>query len=716
MSEEAAAADDVRSNPMTQEDVQRELQKGINSVAFQRLIEDEEALRAQIEARYEEAQEKSRGKAPDNNTLIEEISTGVVAKFTDNNPDLIRQAQAEAQETPIDDIFGLLTPTADDPKWDGYSDAEKDAVLDLRDDPKMQDILRQQRYIEDTLGRPEGMPPLKDRVQEWVKSGHAKEAATKAKYAVMAGMIIASPPLAASMVASMAIRRVVLPKSMEAGQKLAKKTSDFLVDSGVVSREQVDKNVARLDNATQTVTGSKLGRFGMALGALAATGVVASVAMDAVNGDDLGTRMQNLWGSAKDLVSDTPAIEPEVSEEAIQSAEQVASGEPLGTDALTHSDGGNSRDALADRFDEAGHSDMAERIRAMESAQLSPDDVSTMASEMNTNTGSLTPEQMVATAQSEFGVDLSGLSQAVDTPIHTLDVTPAELNMSAEATGSAPADAVSPDAGAPDVAAHVSHDVVVGDTLSEAVYDAYQDQGVQLSASELYGPSEHTAHPGGIVGMVADQNGYADPNLIYPGDTISMDIPSPDASITPEVSDQARAAAEQVAAPEPSISNEALDAANSVAQSANEPMVSDVAKNAAVEAATGAEQAESTTKESPPWLLGIAGAMKRMFGQKEPDVEGEFDEMQDVPPLGIGNDSEENKPSRTVADVIDLPSPFVSMDASQAAEAPAEQDGNAPEAAQEKEPEMEGEYFGRGEHPEGDAPTTPEPSRDGLGM
>lgn len=68
----------------------------------------------------------------------------------------------------------------------------------------------------------------------------------------------------------------------------------------------------------------------------------------------------------------------------------------------------------------------------------------------------------------------------------------------------------------------ISIEVHSGDTLSNLVWDQYNAAGQTLSAADLYAPGPLSDHPGGVVGMIAEQNGIANPDIIRPGDTVQF--------------------------------------------------------------------------------------------------------------------------------------------------------------------------------------------------
>lgn len=79
-----------------------------------------------------------------------------------------------------------------------------------------------------------------------------------------------------------------------------------------------------------------------------------------------------------------------------------------------------------------------------------------------------------------------------------------------------------------------------GDTLSDAIWEQYKAAGTTLTAADLYAAGPLADHPGGLVGLIAEQNGIANPDHIKVGDTVQIGTPS---TATPALNGQPAAQA-----------------------------------------------------------------------------------------------------------------------------------------------------------------------------
>lgn len=636
---ESIQQQDAKLTPAAWQDIKRDMDNALNGLLVRRLASDayNEQLLETIYREYSDRRATKRESGAEAYQLVEEISTRITTNAKEVAPDLHKDLEDEISAISITDLLALFKPNNEE-MWASYTDEERQAVQDLASNEDLHEVLRHHRFLEK-----EGLAPvgqLEERIKEWIAAGHAKKALEYGSYALMAGMLIAAPPMAAGMAASMAMRRTVLPFAAVATDKIVAATEAFVVDRGLLSQEQVDAGRNKLNAITQKITGSKFGRFSMALGTLAVAGAASSIGLDAVSGDELGTRLGNLWDSAKGLVSDMPgASEAEISAtEAAGLEEADPDGQVPDIENLAHPDGGVYREALAERFAAAGHVDVAEQIRSLEGEQLDATALQNAVAQQSPLAGYMSLEQLEQAFSQRYGVDLAGLSEAaqqlpdVHAPVDA-SVTPETI---VDAETPAEATDVSPTETAPEPAEtgviSITYDVAPGDTLSEAVYDAYRAEGVSLNAAQLYGPSEYTSHSGGIIGEIAALNGLSDPNLINPNQTLSIEVHTtpgaefgaPSTPATPQISEEAISAAEDIAgrSPEaPQVSTEAIEAAQSVAQPQG---------NSEVQAREGgfSDENKVAVKDAikSNWLAGVAGAagltavavgVKRLFGKSD---------------------------------------------------------------------------------------------------
>lgn len=104
----------------------------------------------------------------------------------------------------------------------------------------------------------------------------------------------------------------------------------------------------------------------------------------------------------------------------------------------------------------------------------------------------------------------------------------------------------------------MTHLVSSGDTLSQAIMDAYQDSGISLTDADLYEPGPRSEHPGGLVGQVAELNGLSGPDMIQAGDALNMGYIEVDTSFGIRSEDMVAKSAEvagQDAGPAPTLAN-----------------------------------------------------------------------------------------------------------------------------------------------------------------
>lgn len=649
-----SALHDAKQNPISWNDIKRDMDQARNGAVLHRLTtpKHHDLL---LEAIRKQHAERSNGRSPASYQLVEEITTSIANNTKAAAPTVYQSVEDDINATDISELLSLLFPS-DDPMWSSYSEPEKEKIRELAESDELHQILRQNQFLEN-----EGLAPageLKSNIKEWIESGHAKKAVEYGTYAVMAGMLIAAPPVAASMAASMAMRRTVMPFAQKASEYLVSATEGFLVDNNVLTQEQVNSGREKLDGLTKKITGSKIGKFSLALGALAVTAAGASLAFDAASGEELGTRIGNLWDAGKGLFTEMP----EAAEAELQAADAdaVEAGEPElpapDIDSLAHPQGGVYRDALAERFLEAGHVDYADKILALETDQLDFQMLQALVAEQNSLAAYLSPSQLEAAVSGQLGVDLAGVAEAAQAPIGTsIDAGPeltaeaieAAANVAEGPAGSvemtqagAEVDGAEPEAAEPPTSVvMVDIQVAPGDTLSQSIFDAYRAEGVSLSAAELYGPSEFTSHPGGIVGEIAALNGLSNPDLIYPGQALQIEVhttpgaefgvtpaaeaapATPEADISPE--------AEVVPTPETStqpeagqLHPEAIEAAQTVAASV--PTGPEMREP---DGGFSAEQKEAVKDAAKThWLSGLAGAaglggviygIKRLMGKTD---------------------------------------------------------------------------------------------------
>lgn len=512
------------------------MKRAEDAIILKRALDRDDMAR-RIDALYSaEKARASQDAAQTPDRLVEAITRKAIANPKTNFPEL--QHEVENEVVDISDLLALMTPN-EDSRWEQYSDAEKEQIAAFRDDPDVRGMLRKHRQLENEFGTIEGLAPVADRVQKWIDDGHAKTLGKYAKLAVMGGMLLTGgAPVAVTMATGMVLRKAVLPLLQKSSEAVRVKAQQMLVEKGIITPEQSEKITTKLDDLTKKITGSKWTKFGLALGAIVAVGAGSSLAMDAFNGDEFGSSFASAWDGAKGAIDSVFGSEAHAGEIGlVETPGEVEAATPVGDD-ISHPGGGVDRDALAARFEEAGQADIAESLRALDSQQLTMDELKAVAAEQNPALTNIeNPEVFLGIISENLNVDLTGVLEAGQTPVVDVDTSPDPASSSAPATPDTfePVTLESPPSeivtdipmDAPVETLTVTHDVVVGDTLSEAIYDAYRAAGVDITDVDLYGPSDLSDHPQGLVGSIAESNGFANPDLIYPGDTISINIETP---------------------------------------------------------------------------------------------------------------------------------------------------------------------------------------------
>lgn len=406
------------------EAIRREIHQSESAVAFIRVMDDKARVDRLMEKHLQavEAEAQREGRPFPQNTILEDIATRIAASLEKDNLDVFRGIRAEVAQEDISDVLQVLSPD-NSPRCTPYSVETKAALKEIRGDPDARKVFAHQQYMEKKVGLPKNVKPLKERMAEWLDSGQAKKSLALSKHIVLGGALVIAPPVGFKMLlfkalstgSQKSIQWMLGDAIQNSGQKLTDSVKGFVVKRGWLSQGDADNTVERLNNGVRSATGSSSGRFGLALGAVVTSGIAASMAIDGLSGDDLGTRMHHLWTETQNLFDHAPSV-------------------------------GDVSDL----------------------GQHPPSD------------------------------NISSFSAEVDDPLEMGD--PEGVSQ--------------------------THEVMVENTLSDVIFDGYQAQGVELSADDLYGPGEHTDHPGGLVGMVAEQNGFDDPSLVYPGDSIQFEVGS----------------------------------------------------------------------------------------------------------------------------------------------------------------------------------------------
>jgi hypothetical protein len=515
-------------------------------------------------------------------------------------------------------------------------------------DPNTSRLFRQQRLLEQE-GYVHEDGTLTSRVGAWRNSDEGKKAFDKqgalkiGRYALMAGILLGTGGAAApGMVAAHFAGKLQLGK--RAGnvfEGLRHKTSDWLVDNGVVSAGKMGRINETLDKKSQQLSSSKLGTFGRILGGVVIAGGAAYLAGEAVGFDRVSSAWADLTVVTDNSLESQFEPLPDVAETADVAAREAVVDHtydiPVHIDPsqgeVIHPYGGIDKSALIEQLQASGSQSplLQTFISQLEQMpdQLTEDGLRDALVTTEPSARFMGSGTLIDMASNQFNLSSEALRSALSNPVVPMpegallaesaiqeaspasassEMTTEEHNafqsavdvasrlgnaINAEALASTaeqplsdgmqnvsftPVDIDVPsDAGDGDVAvpetmtvAEVTVEVPEGSTLSDTIWEQYQQAGIPLSAAELYAPSEMSSHPQGLVGEMAAVNQLANPDVIAVGSTLTISVPVidvPDVA-TSTLDEVAIAAAEQVAPQPPMLDDVAIDMAIAAVEAA----------------------------------------------------------------------------------------------------------------------------------------------------
>jgi LysM repeat protein len=567
-------------------------QRLLDSAKFKDVLDD---IRIDVEKRYEDQGYSAAD-------LMVEQQTELSMNPGGWAPAVFDEVEHDTNTLDMRDIWIALFTPPNKPSISPESAAKQAENLD----PAIVKFLKQERMFENRFG-PSEEGDLYTRVKAWRDfdgrdAFDTKGALKVGKYALMAGVLVGTGGAAApGMLAAYGAKKLI-PMSAALAEKTKSKLEGWLVDKNLYTQEQIDEGNKKIDSTFKKITGSKWGKAAAVIGTIAVAGGAAFLANEMGAFDKISSLVPDVNGAGE-----IDSVEP-------SGVADVAS-TPASVDLLAHPNGGVFKDALLAKIS-AFDPGMGERVAtalANSPEQLSMDDLR-KAIEAGEPLARFVSDSELISQASKAGLDPTELRAALDVPIS--DVAPANPSLDNQAlkegladenletltTGPQPdindANYLPPTAEALANVPSVTVTVSSGDSLSEIIWDTYQDNGISIGASELYAPSELTDHPKGLVGHIAEVNGLQNPDMIMPGDLHEITLLGSEVGISsPALTEQALSAASVVADPMVGI-----EQVSNTQQISEEAILSSNILNAE------APETTAVTKTLPLWKGGAMGA------------------------------------------------------------------------------------------------------------